>query len=71
MIFGDALEFMKAGAKMTRDGWPFNDIVYVKYTCRGLRPYLVIQAPEREAIPYTAVDVDIFADDWEVVKWGY
>lgn len=67
MVFGDALEKMKAGAKMTRHGWPFADVVYVEYTKSGIQPYLVVQAPKREAIPYTATDIDIFASDWEVV----
>lgn len=69
MTFGDALEHMKAGMKMTRRGWPFPDAVYVEYTRESLQPYLVVQAPKREAIPYTATDIDIFASDWEVVDW--
>ena len=68
MGFGDALERMKAGAQMTRRGWPFRDTVYVEYTRASLRPYLVVQAPEHEVIPYTATDVDIFSDDWEAVR---
>lgn len=68
MTFSDALEKMKAGMKMTRRKWPFDDIVYVEYTAATLQPYLVVQAPEHEAIPYTATDVDIFSDDWEVVQ---
>lgn len=68
MVFGDALERMKAGAQMTRRGWPFPDIVYTEYTTVDLQPYLVVKVGEREAIPYTATDIDIFADDWEVAR---
>lgn len=68
MTFGDALEQMKAGQKMTRHTWPFDDIVYVEYTVAALQPYLVVKAGEREAIPYTATDIDLFADDWEAVQ---
>lgn len=68
MVFGDALERMKAGQKMTRRKWPFDDIVYAEYTAAALQPYLVVKAGEREAIPYTATDIDLFADDWEVVQ---
>ena len=68
MVFGDALERMKAGAQMTRRGWPFQDIVYTEYTTVDLQPYLVVKAGEREAIPYTATDIDLFADDWEVAR---
>ena len=68
MVFGDALERMKAGAKMTRHGWPFHDVVYAKYTDAGACPYLVVQSPGHDAIPYTATDIDLFADDWELVQ---
>lgn len=67
MTFGDALEWMKAGQKMTREGWVCRDVIYAKYTREGIRPYLVTQSLECEPIPYTATDADIFADDWEAV----
>lgn len=47
MVFGDALEQMKAGQKMTRRKWPFGDVVYVEYTVAALQPYLVVKAGER------------------------
>ena len=68
MTFGDALERMKAGAHMAHRMWIFNDVVYVKYTSADLQPYLVIQSGEHEAMPYTATDIDLFADDWEAVQ---
>lgn len=52
---------------MTRRDWPFPDIVYTAYTEATLQPYLIVQAGEREAVPYPATDIDLFADDWEVV----
>lgn len=67
MVFSDALEKMKAGAKMTRENWIFHDVVYAKYTDAGVCPYLVVQSPGHDAIPYTVTDIDLFADDWEVV----
>lgn len=67
MVFSDALEKMKAGAKMTRENWIFHDVVYTKYTEAGVCPYLVVQSPGHDAIPYTATDIDLFASDWEVV----
>lgn len=69
MVFGDALEKMKAGAKMTRRGWLFPACLYVAYTKASLQPYLVVQAqaPGHEAMPYTATHTDLFADDWEAM----
>lgn len=68
MTFGDALEWMKAGRKMTREGWIYHDVIYAKYTREGVRAYLVVQSPHCEPIPYTVTDIDLFADDWQVVK---
>lgn len=62
MVFGDALEKMKAGAKTTRRGWFFPVCLYVAYTKASLQPYLVVQAPGHEAMPYTATHTDLFAD---------
>lgn len=67
MVFGDALERMKSGARMTRRGWPFPDVIRVEYTEKDLLPYLAVQVQGREPIPYYANSLDIFADDWEVV----
>lgn len=66
MTFGDALEYAKAGRRITRAGWPFPDIVYVEYTL-DMSPYLVVRSENREAIPYFATDIDLFADDWESI----
>lgn len=67
MVFGDALELAKAGKKIARTSWIFDDVVYVKYT-RDISPYLVVKAKGHEAIPYTATDIDLFADDWKVIR---
>lgn len=66
MTFGEALEYAKAGRRITRTGWPFSDIVYAEYTL-DMSPYLVVQSEGREAIPYFATDIDLFADDWEPI----
>lgn len=66
MTFGEALEYAKAGRRITRTGWPFSDIVYAEYTL-DMSPYLVVQSKGREAIPYFATDIDLFADDWETI----
>lgn len=52
---------------MTRENWIFRDVIYAKYTDASVCPYLVVQSPGHDAIPYTATDIDLFADDWEMV----
>ncbi|MCQ1533880.1 Thoeris anti-defense Tad2 family protein [Mitsuokella jalaludinii] len=69
MVFGDALERMKAGKRCTRTAWVFKDVIYIKYTS-DMTPYLVVQAGKSEAIPYVATDIDLFADDWAVAADG-
>lgn len=69
MVFGDALERAKAGQYITRSGWPWPDRVYTSYT-DDMQPYLMVDNGEREPIPYTVTDVDLFATDWEVIQCG-
>lgn len=69
MIFGDALEQMKAGRKCSRSAWIFKDVIYAKYTS-DMTPYLVVQAGKSEPIPYVATDIDLFANDWTVAADG-
>lgn len=52
---------------MTRENWIYHDVIYAKYTRKGVRPYLVVQSPHHDSIPYTTTDVDLFANDWEAV----
>ena len=66
MTFGDALEYAKAGRYITRIGWPLRDIVFAEYTS-DMSPYLVVQSENRDAIPYFATNIDLFADDWETI----
>ena len=67
MTFGDALEYLKAGRIARRKGWLENDRVACFYTA-DMRPYLVVWYEDNEPIPYTATDIDLFADDWEVMR---
>ena len=66
MTFGDALEQIKAGHRCKRQTWTFRDVIYAKYT-KDMLPYLVIESPRCEPVPYTVTDKDLFANDWKVV----
>ena len=67
MTFGDALEYAKAGRSVRRAGWMPGDEVVCHYT-EDMQPFLEVSCPGHEPVPYFAGNVDIFADDWEIVR---
>lgn len=62
MIFGEALEYIKAGRKVKRKRW-YRKSVYMGDT-KDLHYYLLQIEANREPMPYAPTDDDIFADDW-------
>ena len=66
MTFSDALELAKAGKTLTRKGWPDGDKLYCSYT-DDMQPFLMVVSGNSEPIPYFTGNVDLFADDWEIV----
>lgn len=77
--FEDALDILKAGGKVAREGWngkgmhilhvPGNDIGDVIFL-----PYLSIQYPENHFLysnancPWTPSQTDLLSDDWYEVE---
>jgi hypothetical protein len=66
MGFGDALEQAKAGNVLRRKGWLEGDILVCNYTS-DMQPFLEVSYAGKEPIPYFAGNIDLFADDWEIV----
>lgn len=62
MIFGEALERIKAGRKVKRKHW-YRKSVYMGDT-KDSHYYLLQVEKGREPMPYTPANDDIFADDW-------
>lgn len=72
MVFGDALELMKAGWKMRRASFAQTDnekIAYVDYTIEQ-NPYLVFDSQNDTHKPCHPDDNDLFSDDWEIADDG-
>ena len=67
MTFGDALEYAKAGRIVRRAGWAPGDWLACCYT-DDMQPFLEVSHPGHEPIPYFAGNVDLFANDWEIVR---
>ena len=67
MTFGDALEYAKAGRTLRRRGWPKGDQLTCSYT-NDIQPFLEVGHDGKEPIPYFAGNIDIFANDWEIIR---
>jgi len=81
MTFGEAVEKMKAGERMTRKGWNGRGM-WVRHVdlysdpefrvreinpCEGTwLPFLVMKTVGNQLIPWLASQTDVLADDWEV-----
>lgn len=79
MTFGDALQWLKAGAAVARKGWNGKGMwlrlqrpdAHSKMTL----PYIFIEYPEGHVayphgsrVPWLASQTDMLAEDWEVVS---
>ena len=69
--FSDALEAVKAGDSIQREGWNGKDLtVKIQVPDSGSKmtlPYLYIEYPDGRRCPWLASQTDILAEDWRVV----
>lgn len=69
--FGQALEAIKSGACLQRDGWNGKGMWVElqrpgKYSKMTL-PYLFLSYPDGKKVPWLASQTDILAEDWRVL----
>jgi len=80
MNFGQAIEAMKAGEKVCREGWNGRGIFIKLQTpdenSKMTTPYLYIdttglqtdnEAAPKSLVPWLASQTDMLADDWKIV----
>lgn len=70
--FGKALDKIKEGHKLSRKGWNGKNM-FVKLQSptdqsKMTQPYIYIETPEGELVPWLASQTDLLAEDWFVVK---
>jgi hypothetical protein len=69
MDFGQAIESLKKGQKVCREGWNGKGM-YIAVTSmsenRKMKPFVYICNPIGELFPWNASQQDLFADDWQV-----
>lgn len=76
MNFSEALERLKAGIKVQRDGWNGKGMVleaqFPDEHSKMTHPYLFMTIPDCEEgirrLPWQPAQVDLFAEDWSIVK---
>ena len=83
MNFGEALELIKRGFKVAREGWNGKNM-YLMYALNGdftsvsrnpsetgrrilLQPFIVMRTANNKFVPWLASQTDMLADDWVVV----
>lgn len=69
MNFEYALDRLKAGFHVAREGWKNVDYIAVQYPDAGsmnTRPYIYGVDIQGERVPWLASQVDLFAEDWVI-----
>lgn len=74
MNFGQALDSLKLGSKVAREGWNGKNMwlalqtpdLYSKMTL----PYIYMFTAQADLVPWLASQTDILAEDWVVVLEG-
>lgn len=75
MEFGDALDLLKNGVKLTRAGWNGKDMWIAIQTpdehSKMRRPYICMSPIDGNFVPWVAwvaSQSDLLAEDWQVVE---
>ena len=71
MTFGEAIERMKAGLRVCREGWNGKGMWLALQVpdehSKMRRPYIYMKPVDDELVPWVASQTDILAADWMVV----
>ena len=66
--FGDALEYLKQGHKLTRRGWNGKDMYIMLQRPTGQSkmtlPYIYMKTVQGDLVPWLASQTDMLAEDW-------
>jgi len=69
--FGQALEALKEGKKVQREGWNgkgmWIELQVPDVNSKMQRPYIYIEPGEGWRVPWVASQPDMLSDDWVVV----
>ena len=72
MNFGSALEDLKDGMQVTREGWngkgQFLELQRPDENSKMTLPYIFITTVSGDRVPWLASQTDLLAEDWELVE---
>lgn len=72
MNFGQAIEALKSGARVTREGWNGKGMWIALQVpdehSKMRRPYLYMSDAQGLLVPWLASQTDILAEDWVVLS---
>ena len=72
MNFGEAIEAMKNGKKVARNGWNGRGMwlaIQMPDTYSKMQlPYIYMNTAQSQLVPWLASQTDMLADDWCVVE---
>ena len=81
--FGTAVEALKQGARVAREGWNGKgmwlglvDTGYYDVGCsvvgeiNVLLPWIGMKTADNKFVPWLASQTDVLAEDWQIVEWG-
>jgi len=72
MNFGQALEALKEGKKVTRGGWNGKDMWLALQTpdehSKMTLPYIYMKTADEHLVPWLASQTDLLAADWSEIE---
>jgi len=71
MNFGDAIDHLKDGSIVCREGWNGKGM-YIELQrpdkhSKMTKPYIFMRTVQGDLIPWLASQADVLAEDWELV----
>lgn len=66
MVLDKAFFYLREGEKIRRQSW--NRIKYIVKVMRNNKRLAIIAREDNFDYPYSFSNIDLFADDWEVVE---
>jgi hypothetical protein len=73
LTFSKALEELKKGKTVSREGWKTRGMWIALQDGREGNgeehlPYLIMRTESGSIVPWTALQTDLLVDDWEVIR---
>ncbi len=72
MTFGEALEDLKAGRRVTRGGWNgkgmWLELQRPDQFSKITLPYIYMRTAQKDLVPWLASQTDMLASDWEICQ---